>query len=348
MHTKWGYTAAFSVLLGCMAVQAAQKGDEILVEIDGQKITAREFEEKHAAALFSARSNYYEAQRRLLEQFIDEILLERQARKENLTVEQLLDRHVVKSLPKDPTEESLRVYYEGLDTNEPFEAVKDKIVEALRQRRMAKARSAYLQSLRKDAAIAVRLSPPRAPISLSETPMRGPANAAVTVVEYADYECPYCLQIRPAILRLEQEYRGKIAFAYKDVPLPMHPNAQKAAEAAHCAGAQNKFWEYHDSLFAKKRADPETLKAIAAELGLDLGAFQTCLDSGKTAGLIQRSVSEAQALGIQGTPSFFVNGRFLSSAASYEKLRELIDAELEAARQDRVATVQAPGKTTAP
>jgi protein-disulfide isomerase len=342
MQKQWVYLVAVGVGIGIAPVEAADR-EEVVAELDGAKITLRQLEERQAAALFGPRNNFYEAQRRVTEQLIDELLLERQAKKEGVTVEQLLERHVVKTLPKDPTEESLRVYYEGLDTAEPYEAVRDKIVEALRQRRMAKARSAYIQSLRKEANIVVRLSPPRAPISLSETPVRGPANAPVLIVEYADYECPYCSQIRPAIAKLEQEFKGKIAYAYKDVPLPMHPNAQKAAEAAHCAGAQGKFWEYHDALFSKKKADPDTLKEISRDLRLDAAKFQNCLDSGLKASLVQRSLSEAQALGVQGTPTFFVNGRTLSGAASYERLREMVEAELAAARREEAARAGAPG-----
>lgn len=341
MQKQWVYLAVVGLLSSQVPVRAAE-ADEVIAEIDGMKITIRQLEQRQAAALFGPRNTFYEAQRRVTEQLIDEILLERQAKKENVTVEQLLERHVVKALPKDPTDESLRVYYEGLDTNEPYEAVRDKIVEALRQRRMAKARSAYIQSLRKEANIVVRLSPPRAPISLSETPVRGPANAPVVIVEYADYECPYCIQIRPAVAKLEQEFKGKVAYAYKDVPLPMHPNAQKAAEAAHCAGAQGKFWEYHDALFDRKKADPDTLKGISRDLGLDAAKFQSCLDSGMKASLIQRSLSEAQALGVQGTPTFFVNGRTLSGAASYERLREMVEAELAAAKREEAARVNSP------
>lgn len=341
MRMEWVYLAVVGLLSSQIPVRAAE-ADEVIAEIDGMKITIRQLEQRQAAALFGPRNTYYEAQRRVAEQLIDEILLERQAKKENVTVEQLLDRHVVKALPKDPTDESLRVYYEGLDTNEPYEAVRDKIVEALRQRRMAKARYAYIQSLRKEANIVVRLSPPRAPISLSETPVRGPANAPVVIVEYADYECPFCIQIRPAIAKLEQEFKGKIAYAYKDVPLPMHPNAQKAAEAAHCAGAQGKFWEYHDALFDKKKADPDTLEEISRDLKLDAAKFRTCLDSGMKAGLIQRSLSEAQALGVQGTPTFFVNGRTLSGAASYETLRQMVEAELAVAKREGAARAAAP------
>ena len=309
------------------AVGSSSK-DDVLVEINGAKITLTDFEHKHPTALFQAQNSYYEAQKKALDAFVDEYLLEEQAKKEHLTISQLLDVHVVKAIAKDPSEEALHVYYEGVDTNEPYEAVRDKIVEALRQRRMLKLRSSYLQSLRANANIAVRLAAPRAEISLKDTPPRGPATALVSLVEYADYECPYCQQIAPVVQKLEQEYKGKIAFAYKDYPLPMHANAQKAAEATRCAESQDRYWDYHDMLFAKKQLDVESLKAVARDLKLDVAKFNKCLDSGEKAEEVRVHASEAQSLGLQGTPSFFVNGRAVNGALSYESLRAMIEEEL--------------------
>src|SRR5262249_15792622 len=163
--------------------------------------------------------------RKALDEAIDQYLLERQAQKENLTTTALLERHVNSKIAKDPSEEVLRVYYEGIDTNDPFDAVRDKIVEHLRQRRLAKAKSADIQPLRSQAKITIRLAPPRAQVTLKDTPIRGVQDARVLIVEYADYECPYCQQIQPALDRLEAEYKGKLGFVYKDVPLPMHPHA---------------------------------------------------------------------------------------------------------------------------
>jgi len=157
-------------------------------------------------------------------------------------VAELLDKHVNSAAGKDPSDESLRVYYEGIDVNEPFEAVRGRIVDAIKQRRIAKAKTAYMQSLREQASVAIKMTPPRAQISLKNTPIRGGADAPVMLVEYADYECPYCQQIQPALDKLAKDYAGKVAVAFKDVPLPMHANAQKASEASHCAGAQGKYW----------------------------------------------------------------------------------------------------------
>jgi protein-disulfide isomerase len=152
----------------------------------------------------------------------------------------------------------------------------------------------------------------------------------VTVVEFADYECPYCQQIQPAIAKLQADYKDRIAFVYKDVPLPMHAHAQKAAEAAHCAGDQGKYWEYHDLLFASKQYDVAQLKEHARTLKLDGKAFDQCLDSGAQAERIKTTVAEAQSIGLPGTPGFFINGRFINGAVDYQILQQIIEEELRA------------------
>jgi len=309
-------------------VDSQAAGATVVAEIDGVKVTRAEFERSNPARLFQPRNTFYEAERKAIEEYAGEYILERQARKENLTVAQLLDRHVNSKIEKDPSDEVLRVYYEGVDTTEPFEAVKDKIIEHLRQRRMAKIKTAYIQSLRADAKVLVRLAPPRAEVSLKATPVRGAKDPRVMIVEYADYECPYCQQIQPALDKLEAEYKGRLALAYKDVPLPMHANASKAAEASHCAEVQGKYWEYHDVLSASKQLAPPQLKEHARSLGLNQAAFDKCLDSGEQSQIVKDQLAEATTLGLQGTPSFFINGRFISGIQTYEKLREIVEEEL--------------------
>jgi protein-disulfide isomerase len=303
----------------------------VLIEIDGVRMTAGDLELKRPTLFFQARNTYYEAERKAVQEFIDEYLLEREANREGVTVAQLLERHVNATIQKDPNEEALRVYYEGIDTTQPYEAVRDKIVASLRERRLAKARAAYLESLHKQASIVVRSSAPRAEISMKETPVLGRPGAAVTVLEYADFECPYCQQIQPTLDKLMAEYEGRVAFAYKDAPLPMHSRAQKAAEAAHCAGTQGKYWEYHGLLMSNKQLELPQLKEQARQLHLDGGAFDKCLDSGEQSKLVQAQLAEAAGLGVQGTPTFFINGRIVSGLVSYEALRGIVEEELAAA-----------------
>lgn len=325
-------------MLACGTSTAASTAADAILEIDGKRFTAEELERKNAAAVFQARNALFDAQRKGADEFIDEYLLTREAREKNVTVEQLLERYAYADLAKDPSDEALRVYYDGIDTAEPYDVVRDKIRDLVRQRRMAKAKAAYIQSLRKRAAIAVRLPTPRAAITVGDAPVRGMAAARVTIIEYADYECPYCQQIQPVVERIEKEYNGKIAFAFKDVPLPMHANAQKAAEAAHCAGAQGKFWQYHDLLFSTRQYGAPHLKEHARALELDQASFDRCLASGAQAERIKAYVAEAQSIGLPGTPGFFINGRFLNGAIDYQVFRQAIEEELAVSDSSRPRT----------
>jgi protein-disulfide isomerase len=310
---------------------APNSGSILLVDIDGTRLTLADYERKHPTGLFHARNVFYEAHRKAAEQFVDEYLLEREAKKEGLTVDQLVEKHINSAAGKEPSDEALRVYYEGVDTQEPFEKVKPQIIQAIKERRIAKARAEYLKELRSQAKISIRVGPPRADVDLANTPVRGPQDAPITLVEFADYECPYCQQIQPVLDRLEQEYKGKIRFAYKDIPLPMHANAEKSAEASHCAGVQGKYWQYHDMLFQTKQLELPQLKEHARTLKLDAAAFDKCLDNGDQAARIKPNITEGQNLGIQGTPSFFINGRSIGGGQSYEDFKRIVDEELAAA-----------------
>jgi predicted DsbA family dithiol-disulfide isomerase len=307
----------------------SQAGDPVLLEVDSTKITLSEFEQKRPLALFPARNAFFEAERKALQEYADEVLLQRQAEKEHTTVAGLIERHVTSQLGKDPSEDALRVYYEGLDTKEPFEAVRPKILEHILDKRTTRVKTAYMESLRAASNMSINIAPPRARMALADLPVRGPATAAITLVEYADYECPYCQQAEADLDKLAAEYKGKIALIYKDLPLPMHSHAQKAAEAAQCAGLQNKYWEYHDILLKTKELEVPQLKASARSLGLNATAFDTCLDSGQRAAAVKATQDEAVTLGLQGTPSFFMNGRYFTGIPKYDLLRQMVEEELK-------------------
>lgn len=302
--------------------------ETVIADVNGAKITLGQFEQERAHNLFQARDGYYNLEKKILDDYIDNMVLEQEAKKEGLTVDQLLDKHVRSTLPKDPSEESLHVYYEGVDSKESYEALREKILNRIRTVRFDKAKAAYMQTLKAKANVVVSVPQPRAEIALTNTPVLGDKNAPVMLIEYADYECPYCQQVAPALFKLENEYKGKVAFAFKDTPLPMHPHAQKAAEAARCAGVQGKYWDFHHELFASKKLDLPDLKSDAQKLNLDKAAFNSCLDSGSQAAVVKTQSDEAAQLGLQGTPSFFINGRFMSGAASYEQLKDAIEQEL--------------------
>ena len=302
--------------------------EEVVAIVGGKVFTHADLERLEAAKLLPARDQFYKAQREALDHLIDETVLEMQAQREKVTVQQLLEAHVI-SRVKDPTEDQLEVYYEGVQTDQPFAAVRDKILETIRQHRISKARKEYLDSLRNQANLEVLLASPSADVALGNAPTRGVQNAPVLVIEFADYECPYCQKIAPDLKRLQADYAGKVLFAFKDFPLAMHKRAQKAAEATRCAGQQDKFWEYHDLLFEKGSGlEIAQLKDYARALHLNAETFDKCLDSGETAQVVKQDLEQAQKLGLTGTPSFFVNGHFFSGAASYSTIREIVDQQL--------------------
>jgi len=162
--------------------------------------------------------------------------------------------------------------------------------------------------------------------------IRGAANAKVTIVEYSDFECPFCNRVTPTIKQILDEYGDDVRVVYRHFPLnSIHPYAQKSAEASECAADQGKFWEFHDLIFADQaglKGGDDQLKAWAAELGLNAGDFASCLDSGEKKGRVDSDQAGGAALGVTGTPGFFINGVNLSGAQPFSAFKTLIDQEL--------------------
>ena len=167
---------------------------------------------------------------------------------------------------------------------------------------------------------------------LDDDAVKGDKDAPVTIVEWSDYECPFCARFYSETEKLiDEQYvkTGKVRFVYRDYPLPFHQNAQKAAEAAECAGDQGKFWEMHNLLFEQGVAGGVAgFKQFAQQLGLDTSKFNTCLDTGATAAEIQKDMNDGSAVGIQGTPGFIINGKLVSGAQPFSVFKQVIDAEL--------------------
>jgi protein-disulfide isomerase len=309
----------------------------VVAEVNGLKLTVADLEQEESAKLLQAHNQYYQAEKKALEDLIEKRLIQQKATHEGLTVDQLLDRDI-KSQVQDPTEDQMKVYYEGLETDQSYEAVRGKILEKIRQMRTDKARAAYVKVLRAQSNVIVELASPSANVNLENAYTLGSKHARVTLVEFADYECPYCQKVAPDLKKLQDEFGDKLAFVFKDFPLPMHSHSQKAAEAARCAGKQGKFWEYHDQLFRNRQLDVDQLKADALTLYLDGSQFEKCLNAGEESADVQRDREEGMKLGLSGTPSFFVNGHFYSGALDYTALHQIVEQQIEASpRESTVA-----------
>lgn len=168
-----------------------------------------------------------------------------------------------------------------------------------------------------------------------DDPAQGPKNAPITIVEFSDYQCPYCQLWHTEVLpRLMAEYAGKIRFIYRDFPLSGHPEAQPAAEAANCAGDQEAYWEFQDAIFSNQYGyGRSAYEQYASDLGLDADEFTACLDSRRHQAEVMADYSDGLRLGVQSTPTFFINGTQIVGAQPYETFQRFIDGELAKAGQ---------------
>ena len=172
----------------------------------------------------------------------------------------------------------------------------------------------------------------RVDVSTDDDPSIGPEDAPITIIEFSDYQCPYCRSWYQQVYeQLLANYPNQIRFVYRDLPLPMHPEALPAAEAANCAGEQGAYWKYHDALFSMEYGlGREAYEKYATDLGLDLKAFTACLDSNRYQDEVQADASDAASVGINSTPTFVVNGRVLVGALPFANFQAVIDEELAA------------------
>ncbi|MFL5376010.1 MAG: DsbA family protein, partial [Myxococcales bacterium] len=174
-------------------------------------------------------------------------------------------------------------------------------------------------------------STPEVKVDVGNAPVLGPKNAAVTIVEWSDFQCPYCGRVEPTLQQVREEYKGKVRLAWKNQPLSFHPNAMPAAEAAMAAAEQGKFWEYHDALFKRQNElGPALYDEVAKQVGLDMEKFHASIQGHKHLAQIKADMAAGSAVGADGTPTFFINGKKLVGAMPIESFKQVIDAELAA------------------
>jgi protein-disulfide isomerase len=315
---------------------------EVLARVGGEPVTRAQVEEAAAEPLAQVESQLRQAQvearqqrHQILEgqtrQLVRERLLTAEAEKRGVTQDELLQAEV-QSRVAAVTPAEVDAFYEQNRARipSPKEQVAPQIAQYLRQQRESAAYEELVSGLEKASQVAYEIGPYRMDIDIAGEPAKGPEDAPVTIVEFSDFQCPFCSRVLPTLKQVEQNYGDRVRVVFKQFPLRnLHPDAQKAAEASLCAHDQGKFWQMHDAMFADQGglAVPG-LEAKAAELGLDAAKFSECLSSGRYADAVQKDLDQGGEAGVAGTPALFVNGRFLSGAVPYEQIAQVIDDEL--------------------
>jgi protein-disulfide isomerase len=321
--------SVFLVLPQASYGQATPPGNPVAI-VGGQPISERDLLDALGPQLMQLRNQEYEAKSKVLESLVRHKIVEVEAKKRNISPEKLIEREV-DSKVADPTDVEIEAYFIGQNREGArLEDVKEQYRNTLKQFKLVKARQAYADSLRAKMEVAVLMRPPSIDVAFDPARVKGDPKAPVTIVEFSDYQCPFCKKTESVLHGLLDKYNGRVKLAYMDFPLrEIHPRAESAAEASRCAGEQGKFWEFHDSLFADaaKLDDPDLI-ARARTLGLQEKPFRACLASGK----FKRSVDADREAGIKagvvGTPGFFINGVFLSGAQSQAEFERMIDTQL--------------------
>jgi protein-disulfide isomerase len=269
---------------------------------------------------------------RALQTVIDTRVMEAEAKKRGMDAESLMKLEVDKKVIP-PSDKEVSQFYESNKAGIPLNAEEGlkEVRRYLTDQRREEAYAAFILTLRKQYKIEKYLEPMRSDVATDGFPAKGPVRAPVTIVEFSDFECPFCAALFPILKKVEANYGDRIRIVYRQFPLDdLHPHAQQAAEASLCANEQQKFWEMHDSMFLdRQNLTNAALKQKAAALNLDTKTFNTCLDTAKYSDAINKDIQDGKVLGIAGTPGMFINGRVLLGTHSYEEIAKIIDDELQ-------------------
>lgn len=303
---------------------------QVVAEIAGKPVTLAELEEALAPQLAQLDRQRQQILVDGLDGLVEQKLLEAEAASRGVSVEALFQSEI-EAKAGEVTDAEAQAFYEANKAriNRPIEQMMPQIKNYLANQKRAELRDGLIAGLRAKHATRILLEPVRADVDDPTSPAKGPAGAPVTIVEFSDFQCPYCSRVNPAIAQAREVYGDNVRVVFRQFPLNIHPQAQKAAEGSLCANDQGKFWELHDAMFADQRnLAVDQIKAKAAAVGLEAESFAACLDSGKYASKVAADMAAGSAAGVSGTPALFVNGRFLNGAVPFEQIAKLIDDEL--------------------
>jgi len=302
----------------------------VLATFNGEAITDEQIRQVAGAALTRAELELYEARKEGINQIVETRLLGTEAQKQGISTEDLLQREV-QSKVKVTDADVAKFYRENQARfqGKKLEEVSGNVRGHLTREKSQEFHAKLMDRLKKKADLTINIRAPRIELAVGDSPSIGPEGAPVTLIEFTDYQCPFCGRVRPTITQILDTYKGKVRYALKDFPLSFHEFAFKAHEAGHCAGEQGKYWEMNKKLFGSQQSlRVDDLKKFAQEVGLNAGKFGECLDAGKFSERVRKGLDEGQAAGVSGTPAFFINGRMISGARPFEAFKDVIDDEL--------------------
>ena len=323
----------------CDEASLALTDEAVVGTFNGKSVTYKELGPEIRAAEQKALRTYCDAvagsRNIAFDNHVTEALLTEVSKKAGMSNEEWVKAEVEKRVA-DPSDADIQAFYDKQkaamgDQLPPLEAVRPQVVQFLKREKSEAAVEEVIGGLKKTASMTKSLPDVRSPAqdvtNAAHTASKGSKAAKVKIVEFADFQCPYCTKAAETARELATKYGDKVEISYRHFPLrSIHPQAQRASEIAQCAG---KFWEAHDALYANQTALEET-QAIehVTKAGVDGAKLTDCLASGRAAAQVEEDFKKGESLGVQGTPSFFINGRQFDGNPNVAGMSAAIDEAL--------------------
>ena len=334
---------SFAIITACSDRQAKAKANIItkpatkpgvVAKIGGEEITEEQLIGEDKMDFFELKKREYELKMDRVNRLITEKMIGAEAKKANMSLEDYVNKSVIKGDVKISDAEIKKFI---ADKKIPESQVNDQIKERTKAFMANEKRQntiqAYIAKLTKSNPVEVYFEKPKMDVKVEagNAPLLGKKNAKIQIVEFSDFQCPFCSRAAETVHEVKKKYGDKVAISFKHFPLPMHKDARPAAEASMCVNEQStdKFWKYHDLLFkAQDKMDAAALEANAKTVGADVAKFKACLESKKYAQLVADDIAYGEKVGVRSTPTFFVNGQIINGAVPLEQFAEIIDDEL--------------------
>lgn len=319
------------LILVWAVLASAQSPETVVATVNNIEITQKQVDDSVAAQIYPLQQQLFAIRKAALENLITTKILESEAAARRIPIDDLRKQLTLGevNVTRAQVEDAYKQNASFFATMSPDEARERLRLDLENQARMKHYRTG-LDALRKKWAVTMNIPPPVFVTELDDgvSPVRGATNPLVTIVEFSDFECPFCKQVQSALKQIVESYGRTVRLVFKHLPLEGHRNSLPAARAAYCAAEQDRFWQLHDAVFAAGNLSPPVFEQIASDLGLGLPKFQECVASERSRAAVIKDIEAARLLRIESTPSFVVNGKVIKGALSFAEFQRIIEQEL--------------------
>ena len=319
------------LILVWAVLASAQSPETVVATVNNIEITQKQVDDSVAAQIYPLQQQLFAIRKAALENLITTKILESEAAARRSSIDDLRKQLTLGevNVTRAQVEDAYKQNASFFATMSPDEARERLRLDLENQARMKHYRTG-LDALRKKWTVTMNLPPPVFVSELDDgvSPVKGATNPLVTIVEFSDFECPFCKQVQSVLSQIVEKYGREVRLVFKHLPLEGHRNSLPAARAAYCAAEQDRFWQFHDELFAAGNLSPPVVEQMASNLGLGMQKFQECVASERSRAAVIKDIEAARLLRIESTPSFVVNGKLIKGALSFAEFQRIIEQEL--------------------